>query len=119
MHMKLFISILLVFGGLFSSQAVLAQATGTNATPSALDENTQKKVDKAMAQIEKDRASLLKDQARYDKEWAKYDKKKAKGDLSPNDITKAEKGFKQDLKDIENLKKRINDNQALLDKYKQ
>jgi hypothetical protein len=116
--MKFFISILLVFGGLFSSQAVMAQATVTDATPAALDENTQKKVDKAMAQIEKDRARLLKDQARYDKEWAKYEKKKAKGDLSPNDITKAERGFKQDLKNIENLKKRINDNQALLDKYK-
>lgn len=119
MHMKLFISILLVFGGLFSGQSAMAQVTGTNAAPAALDENTQKKVDKAMADIVKDRDRLLKDQARYDKDLAKYEKKKAKGDLSPNDITKAERGFKKDLKDIENLKKRINDNQALLDKYKQ
>jgi hypothetical protein len=119
MYKHFFLTLLLALAGLGSGTALLAQSTEPMAAATALDEKTQKKVDKAGADLEKDRARLLKDQARYDKELAKYEKKKAKGDLSPNDITKAERGFKTDLKNIENLKKRINDNQALLDKYKQ
>ena len=119
MKKAFFLTLLLILAGLFASPALLAQTADPLATATTLDEKTQKKVDKAMADLEKDRARLLKDQARYDKDLAKYEKKKAKGDLSPNDIIKSEKGLKRDLNNIENLKKRINDNQAFLDKYKQ
>ena len=120
MKKHFFFTFLLAFGCLLTSQSALAQQAAPDAVAATtLDEKTQKKVDKAMAELVKDRDRLLKDQARLDKDRAKYEKMKAKGQLSPNDTLKMERGLMKDQMDIDKLKKRINDNQALLDKYKQ
>jgi hypothetical protein len=121
---KIFILIVAVLAtSLISIEGLVAQSSTTiqqaTSTPMALDEKTQKKADKAKAEILKDQKSLAKAEEDYQKGIAKYEKNKSKGKLSPDDEMKEQKAKQKAEKNIAKLKKNIADNQAILDKYKQ
>ena len=103
--------------GLFAQLATSAPTPTAPAAPIALDAKTQKKVDKAKADLTKDQAKLTKSTASYEKDKAKFEKDDAKGKLSPNKVSKAKKDLVNAEKAIAKLKKGIADNQALLAKY--
>lgn len=123
--MKKIIILIVVLAGTYSITTVglSAQSTTTTiqqstATPMALDEKTQKKVDKAKADLLKDQKSLAKAEEDYQKGIAKYEKNKSKGKLSPDDEMKEQKAKQSAEKNIAKLKKNIADNEAILEKYK-
>jgi hypothetical protein len=121
---KIFILIVAVLAtSSITIEGLVAQTTTTiqqaAPTPMALDEKTQKKVDKAKADILKDQKSLAKAEEDYKKGIAKYEKNKSKGKLSPDDEMKEQKAKENAEKNMAKLKKSIADNQAILDKYKQ
>ena len=110
----------MTIGFLLQSTALLAQATTapqTTTSPIQLDEKTQKKVDKATADLAKDQEKLTKVTASYEKEKAKFEKDQSKGKLSPDKIAKGKKSLEQAENEMGKLKKIIADNQALINKY--
>ncbi len=111
------ISFLIPSTGLFAQLTTTPPSPTAPAAPVPLDEKTQKKVDKAKADLAKDQSKLTKATASYDKDKAKFEKDEAKGKLSPDKISKAKKDLANTEKEMAKLKKNIASNQAIIDKY--
>lgn len=123
--MKKLISLLAVSVGMYilMADALIAQSTTTTIqqttqNPDALDEKTQKKVNKAKIHLAKDKIALAKAEEKYHRNVTNYYKNKSKGRLSPNDELKEEKAKQRAEKNITKLKKKIADNEAFLENYK-
>ena len=114
---------ILGYSALTSVSVLRAQTLSTSTTPEktmpALDEKTQKKVDKATKDLAKDQLQLLKDTESLQKAQAKFDKDQAQGKLSPNDISKTKSKLMKDGEKLGKLKQDIAKNEEFLNKYKQ
>jgi hypothetical protein len=118
-NMKKVLILIVLFSGSFliHPSALYAQVNATTTmspAPVQLDEKTQKKVDKAKAELAKDKEKLGKLQADYMKEQTKFEKKKSKGDLSPNDIEKGQKSLDKTNKEMAKLNKDIEKNEKYI-----
>lgn len=114
---KLFIPLFILFGVILFNTTVYAQ-TETMIGSAQIDEQTQKKIDKATEDLAKGQKKLEKMTADYDKAKVKFEKQQAKGKLSPNDITKEEHSLEKSMHDIDKLKHEIEENEKFLAPFK-
>lgn len=111
---------ILGYSALTNVSVLRAQTLSTSTTPEktmpALDEKTQKKVDKATKDLAKDQMQLLKDTESLQKAQAKFDKDQAHGKLSPNDISKTKSKLMKEGEKLGKLKQDIAKNEEFLNK---